>query len=198
MPVVKDMLREMSGKEADDMLDADQVVAHGAAIHAGILAAKADEGQLEIDDDVKEQLQDVEEFNVNAHSLGVEAIRAGNPVNAMMIHKNTQLPFAASKVFRTRFAGATKIVAKVLEGEAVESANNVQIGECSIAGLPPNLPKGAPVQVRLEYGANGRVSVMALDMTHGRFAQTKIERQNRLTDEDIAREAEFVNSLHIP
>ena len=51
--------------------------------------------------------------------------------------------------------------------------------------------------MRLAYGANGRVSVMALDMTHGRFAESAIERQNRLTDDDLQREAEFVNSLQI-
>jgi molecular chaperone DnaK len=85
----------------------------------------------------------------------------------------------------------------VLEGEALEAANNIQIGDCRITGLPPDLPKGAPVQVRLAYGANGRVSVMALDMTHGHFAESAIERQNRLTDEDVRREAEFVDSLDI-
>jgi hypothetical protein len=38
---------------------------------------------------------------------------------------------------------------------------------------------------------------MALDMTHGTFAETTIERQNRLTEDDIQREAEFVNRLNI-
>jgi hypothetical protein len=51
--------------------------------------------------------------------------------------------------------------------------------------------------VRLAYDPNGRVSVMALDMTHGRFAETQIERQNRLNEEDLQREKAFVDSLDI-
>jgi len=197
MPAVRKMLQNLSGKQPDDSLDADQVVAQGAAIHANIRAAKAGDGKVEIADDIRRQLRDVAELNVNSHSLGVEAIREELPVNSVLIPKNTQLPFAASKVFRLRMAGATSVLVRVLEGEAPEAASNIQIGDCRITGLPDGLPKGAPVQVRLAYGANGRVNVMALDMTHGRFAESSIERQNRVTDEDIRREAEFVAGLQI-
>jgi len=197
MPAVKRMLRELTGKEPDDCLDADQVVAHGAAIHAGILAAKADDADLVMADDLKAELRQVEPIAVNSHSLGVVAVHEGERINAVLIPKNTQLPAAASEIFRTRYAAASTIRVKVLEGEAPEAAHNIQIGECAITGLPPGLPQGAPVQVRLAYDRNGRVSVMALDMTHGRFAQTEIERQNRLTDDDVRREAEFVGQLDI-
>ena len=197
MPMVRRMLRELTGKEPDDSLDADQVVAQGAAIHAAILAAKADDSRLAISDDLKRELREVEPIAVNSHSLGVVAIRGDQRLNAVLVPKNTQLPAAASEVFATRRAGATSIRVKVLEGEAPEANHNIQIGQCCITGLPEGLPKGAPVQVRLAYDRNGRVSVMALDMIHGRFAQTEIERQNRLTDEDVRREAAFVDSLNI-
>ncbi|HUT94580.1 MAG TPA: Hsp70 family protein [Thermoguttaceae bacterium] len=197
MPMVRRMLRELTGKEPDDSLDADQVVAQGAAIHAGILAAKADDGKLSMPEELRRELRGVEPIGVNAHSLGVVAIYGGERINAVLIPKNTQLPTAASQIFETRYASATAIRVKVLEGEAPEAEHNIQIGECCIAGLPPGLPQGSPVQVRLAYDPNGRVSVMALDMTHGRFAQTEIERQNRLTEEDVRREAAFVDSLDI-
>ena len=197
MPMVKRMLRDLTGKEPDDSLDADQVVAQGAAIHAGILAAKAGDGQIAMSDQLRRELEDVESIAVNAHGLGVVAIREGQRVNAVLIPKNTRLPVAASRVFQTRHSGADSIRVKVLEGEAPEASHNIQIGDCRITELPPDLPKGSPVQVRLAYDQNGRVSVMALDMTHGRFAETEIERQNRLTDEDIRIEAEFIDSLDI-
>ena len=197
MPMVRRMLRELTGKEPDESLDADQVVAQGAAIHAGILAAKADDGKLSMPEELRRELRDVEPIGVNAHSLGMVAIYEGERINAVLIPKNTQLPTAASQIFETRYASATAIRVKVLEGEAPEAEHNIQIGECCITGLPPGLPQGAPVQVRLAYDPNGRVSVMALDMTHGRFAQTEIEGQNRLTEEDVRREAAFVDSLDI-
>ncbi|HWB12168.1 MAG TPA: Hsp70 family protein [Pirellulales bacterium] len=197
MPMVKDMLRRATGKEADDSLDADQVVARGAAVHAGIVAAKGTISELEIDDDLRTELKDVEVFNVNAYSLGIEATKDGQPLNAFVIAKNTQLPFAASRIFRLTRAGATHVVVKVLEGESERPNDNIPIGECRVSGLPPNLPVRSPVQVRLGYGANGRISVMALDMTGGRFAQAEIKREYGLTEDDIRREAEFVQNLKI-
>ena len=47
MPMIKEMLRRATGREPDDSLDADQVVARGAAIYAGIVAARQKEGFLE-------------------------------------------------------------------------------------------------------------------------------------------------------
>ena len=197
MPMVKRMLHELTGQPPNDVLDADQVVAQGAAIHSGILVAKGGEGTLEIGEELRRELEGVTELNVNSHSLGVEAMRGDEPVNSVLIPKNTQLPFASSRVFRLRTPGATTICVTVLEGEATESANNARVGECRITDLPPGLPRGAPVQVRLAYGANGRINVMALDMTHGRFAQSTIQRADRLTSEDIRRETEFVRGLRI-
>ena len=40
-------------------------------------------------------------FAIISHSLGVEINRNGERVNDMLIHKNTQLPAAASRVYRT-------------------------------------------------------------------------------------------------
>ena len=197
MPMIKEMLRKATGKQPDDSLDADQVVARGAAIHAGILAAQGKAGELAIDDDLKDELKGVEVLNVNAYSLGIQATKQGQPLNAFVIAKNTQLPFAASRIFRLTKAGATHVVVKVLEGESESPGDNIPIGECVVTGLPPNLPLRSPVQVRLSYGANGRISVMALDMTGGRFAQAEIKREYGLTDDDIRREADFVQKLAI-
>jgi molecular chaperone DnaK len=195
MPMVKEMLRRATGREPDDSMDADQVVARGAAIYSGIIAARAKEGFLE--EDINEELEQVIVNDVSAYSLGVAVKRGDTLQNRTIIDKNTQLPCAYSRVFPLRPAGATSLVVKVLEGEAPDADANIQIGECRVTGLPPNLPDKAPIQVRLAIGANGRVSVMALDMTGGRFAQAEIKRESGLTEEDIRREAEFVRNLQV-
>jgi molecular chaperone DnaK len=53
------------------------------------------------------------------------------------------------------------------------------------------------VQVRCGVASNGLVDVMALDMTSGRMARTEIHRSSGLSEEQIARETEWVNSLEI-
>ncbi len=200
MPMVKKMLRGLTGKEPDDRLDPDQVVARGAAIFAAILGSRNNDSNLEIDEEMREELRPVRIEDVNSHSLGVAAWSQNRSkfVNAVLIEKNTRLPFAASKVFKLRKAGATSVTVRVLEGEARDDADaNIQLGECEVTNLPAGLPAKAPVQVRLSYETNGRVRVMALDMTGGNLAHAEIQRQSGLTEEDIRREAEFVNSLNI-
>ena len=46
-------------------------------------------------------------------------------------------------------------------------------------------------------GSNGLIDVMALDMTSGRIARTVIHRSSGLSDEEVAREAEWVRGLRI-
>ena len=198
MPMVQEMLENVTEKIPDDSLDPDQVVARGAAIFAGVRAAQGD-GGLAIEEGIRQKLKDVVVQDVNSHSLGIQSIdpRTRKSINAVLIPKNTKLPFASSRVFRTNKAGVSSVRVKVLEGEAPEASANIPIGECVVSDLAQNLPAKSPIQVRLNYGSNGRVSVMALDMTGGKLAQADIQRQSGLTEADIRHEAEFVNQLKI-
>lgn len=199
MPMVREMLRRLTGKEPDFSLDPDQVVARGAAIYAAIQAVRGEEGMLEIDEELVEKVAQVGIVNVNSHSLGVPAFsrEKNRAVSAVLIPKNHHLPHAESQVFRLRDAGATKLTIKVLEGEAPDPDANIELGQCMITDLPPGLPRGSPVQVRLSYGANGLVSVMALDMTGGTFAHATIERKSGLSDQEIEQQRQYVASLNI-
>jgi molecular chaperone DnaK len=197
MPMSGAMLRELSGKEPDNSLAVSEVVARGAAIHAGIVAAKTVEGRKLLEASVAGELADVIEISVNAHSLGIEVRSDSEKVNDRLIGKNTQLPSASSRVYYTAADNQQRVRVRVLQGEAHQADACIGIGECWIEGLPPNLPKGSPVQVRCEVQANGLVDVMALDMTSGRMARTEIHRGSGLSDEEIAREAEWVRGLKI-
>src|SRR5262249_44916862 len=75
MPMCGQMLRELSGRDIDDSLAVSEVVARGAAIHAGIVAARRAETQEMLDPGAVQVLGDVVEINVNAHSLGIEVKR---------------------------------------------------------------------------------------------------------------------------
>jgi molecular chaperone DnaK len=199
MPMVRDMLKKVTGQEPDDSLDADQVVSHGAALFATIRALQRSEDQLVLHENVEQELRGVAVQDVNSHSLGIETYdkRTGKAVNTILIPHNTPLPVAARKLFRLTKPGAQSVRVKVLEGEAPEASANILLGECRITNLPSNLPAQSPIQVRLSYGSNGRVNVMALEMTSGALVQANIQRHSGLTAEDIRREADFVQSLRI-
>src|SRR5262249_38543691 len=159
------MLQEISGKRPDNSLAVSEVVARGAAIHAGIYASRAEETGLALDAEVMEALGQVVEINVNSHSLGIEIKQNEERLNDILIAKNTQLPTAASRVYRTVVENQTRVRVKVLQGEAHQADACINIGECWIDGLPPNLPRHSPIQVRCGVGSNGLIDVMALDMT---------------------------------
>src|SRR4029453_19119042 len=88
MPAVVGMLRQLSGKEPDCSVSPDEAVAHGAALHAGLLLA-FHEGKS----------PSFHVRNVNSHSLGVVAMDAKprRPRNAILIPRNTPLPVMRSE-----------------------------------------------------------------------------------------------------
>jgi molecular chaperone DnaK len=207
MPMTGHMLHDISGKLPDNSLAVSEVVARGAAIHAGIVAARAGDDGLMVDEAIREAFGQIIEINVNSHSLGIEVIGKdviGSPdgkdrarLNDILIPKNTQLPTAASRVYRTVVENQQRVRVRVLQGEAHQADACISIGECWIEDLPPNLPKKSPVQVRCGCGTNGLIDVMALDMTSGKMARAEIHRSSGLSDEEITREAEWVRGLKI-
>ena len=196
MPMTSRMLADLTGKEPDRSLAVSEVVARGAAIHAGIAREREERirgGSLP----PMELLSDVVEISVNAHSLGVEVRQGTEKLNDKIIPKNTQLPAAKSRVYYTVTDGQGRVRVRILQGEATQAASCIPVGECWIEGLGGDLPKGSPVQVRCGLEANGRIGVMALDMTTGRMATATIHRPGGLTDEEIAQEAAWVRSLRV-
>jgi molecular chaperone DnaK len=196
MPMTGAMLRELSGKPPDDSLAVSEVVARGAAIHAGILAARG-AGAASLGAGAVSALADVVEISVNAHSLGIEIRKDAERANDLLIPKNSQLPAAASRVYYTLGDNQQRVRVRVLQGEASQADACIAVGECWIEGLPPVLPKGSPVQVRCAVAANGLIDVMALDMTTGRMARAEIHRSSGLSDEEIEREGAWVRGLRI-
>lgn len=199
MPMVRQMLQEATGMEPDDRLDPDHVVAHGAALYATLLAAQAGIKEIPLREEFRGRLAEVEVIDVNSHSLGI-AIRdqrSGKKMNHIMIPKNSSLPVASRQVFHLPKAGQQSVRIEVLEGEAPEASANIRVGECHVRDLPSDLPQKSPIQVRLSYACNGRVNVMALDMTSGKLVQADLQQKRTMTEDEIQTEIEFVNSLNI-
>ena len=197
MPMTSQMLQELSGKAPDNSQAVSEVVARGASIHAGIVAARMGDRGDGMGDELRNALAQVVEINVNSHSLGIEVKQQQERVNDILIPKNTPLPTAASRVYRTVALNQNRVRVKVLQGEAPQAESCISIGECWIEGLPPNLPMHSPIQVRCGVGTNGLIDIMALDMTSGKMARAEIHRSSGLSEEEIAREAAWLSGLRI-
>lgn len=174
MPMIVQMLERESGLTADRSLSADEAVAHGAAIYAGLLMA-----------DKNAVRKGMSVTNVNSHDLGVLGVEPGTAMQRrkVLIPRNTTLPAVGSSTFVTRKDGQATVKVMVIEGGDATGAGATHIGKCVVADLPPDLPARTAVEVTFNYSTNGRLAVDAALPKAGCHANTTIERSSGLTDQ---------------
>jgi molecular chaperone DnaK len=184
MPAVRNMLLDLSGKEPDHSVSPDEAVAHGAALHAGLL--------LDLHQGKSPQFRI---RNVNSHSLGVVATDAETrrQRNAILIPRNSPLPVSAKRIFRTQKASQKSILVRVVEGESASPDDCSPIGKCSVRPLPPDLPLMTPIEVAFRYEENGRLTVVV--SVAGQQVAHEFQRENSLTQEQLDSWRQYVSGV---
>ena len=167
MPMVHELVRKLTGKEAHKGVNPDEVVAIGAAIQAGVLSG-----------DVKDILL----LDVTPLSLGVETM--GN-VMTVMIERNTTIPVQKTEVYSTAADNQTAVDIHVLQGERPLAGDNMTLGRFRLDGIPP-AQRGIPqVEVTFDIDANGIINVTAKDKATGKEQKVTITASTNLDKSDI-------------
>ena len=176
MPMVRTMLQKISGKSPDASVAADEAVAHGAALQAGLILAKRDGRAAAFS--IR---------NVNSHSLGVVGVepQTKRRRNGIVIPRNTPLPVSATRQFKTAKHGQRSILVQIVEGESPSADDCTPVGRCSVAGLPPGLPAKSPVDVVFNYQTDGRLKVRVQVPKTNTQLETEIVRENGLSKEHM-------------
>jgi len=177
MPMVRAMLEAESGGSIDRSVSVEEAVAHGAAIYAGMLLARA-AGERPC----------VSVTNVNSHDLGVLGIEptTNRPRRKVLIPRNTVLPATHSSRFVTHLENQKNISVPVIEGGDASGTGATAIGKCVVRNLPKHLQRGTSVVVNFTYTDNGRLTVSAtLPELENAGATMTIERSTGLNDEKI-------------
>jgi molecular chaperone DnaK len=170
IPAVQALVRRLTGgKEPNQSVNPDEVVAVGAAIQAGVLAG---------------EVQDVVLLDVTPLSLGVETLGG---VMTKLIERNTTIPVRRSETFSTAEDNQSAVDIHVLQGERELARDNRTLGHFRLEGIAP-APRGMPqVDVSFDIDANGILTVTARDKTTGKEQSITISGSTQLSKEEIDR-----------
>ncbi|MEN9206911.1 MAG: molecular chaperone DnaK [Gloeomargarita sp. GMQP_bins_120] len=169
IPAIQQLVRQMLGKEPNQSVNPDEVVAVGAAIQAGVLAG---------------EVKDILLLDVTPLSLGVETLGG---VMTKIIPRNTTIPTKKTEVFSTAVDNQTNVEIHVLQGEREMARDNKSLGTFRLDGIPP-APRGVPqIEVTFDIDANGILSVTARDKATGKSQSITITGASTLPKEEVER-----------
>ncbi len=167
IPAVLELVKRVTGKDPNQTVNPDEVVAVGAAIQGGVLAG---------------EVKDILLLDVTPLSLGVETLGG---VMTKMITRNTTIPTKKSETYSTAVDGQTNVEIHVLQGERELASDNKSLGTFRLDGIPPS-PRGVPqIEVTFDIDANGILSVTAKDKGSGKEQSISITGASTLSENEV-------------
>ena len=167
IPAVLELVKRTTGKDPNQTVNPDEVVAVGAAIQGGVLAG---------------EVKDILLLDVTPLSLGVETLGG---VMTKMITRNTTVPTKKTETYSTAVDGQTNVEIHVLQGEREMASDNKSLGTFRLDGIPP-APRGVPqIEVTFDIDANGILSVTAKDKGSGKEQSISITGASTLSDSEV-------------
>lgn len=170
IPAVQDLVRSLTGgKEPNQSVNPDEVVAVGAAIQAGVLGG---------------EVRDVVLLDVTPLSLGIETMGG---VFTKLVERNTTIPTHKSQTFSTADDNQPAVDVAVFQGERPMARDNKMLGNFRLDGIKP-APRGMPkIEVSFDINADGILNVTARDEGTGKEQKITITASTNLSKEDIER-----------
>ncbi len=168
-PKVVELAKDLAGKDPNQGVNPDEVVAIGAAIQGAVLQG---------------DVSDILLLDVTPLTLGIETAGA---VSTPMIERNTTIPTKKTQTFSTAADNQPAVDIVVLQGERPMSQDNKTIGTFKLDGIP-SAPRGVPqVEVTFDIDANGIINVTAKDLGTGKDQKITISGSSSLDKDEVER-----------
>nr|YP_010618923.1 Hsp70-type chaperone [Deltalsia parasitica]WAX02936.1 Hsp70-type chaperone [Deltalsia parasitica] len=167
IPAIQKLVKDYIGKDPNQSVNPDEVVAIGAAVQAGVLAG---------------EVKDILLLDVTPLSLGVETLGG---VMTKIISRNTTVPTKKSEVFSTAVDNQPNVEIHVLQGEREFTKDNKSLGTFRLDGIM-SAPRGVPqIEVTFDIDANGILSVTAKDKGTGKEQSITITGASTLPKDEV-------------
>ena len=179
IPRVRQLVRDLFGREPNCDLNPDEVIALGAAVQANILGggSQATEDMLLLD--------------VTPLSLGIENLGG---IVARIIQRNSTIPESATEYFTTGVDGQTNVAIHVVQGERELAKDCRSLARFDLRGIPP-MPAGMPrIAVKFLIDANGILHVSAREQRSGQEYDIQVQPSYGLNDAQV--EAMILDAYH--
>ena len=167
VPLVKEIISNFFGRQVNDTVNPDEVVALGAAIQADILAGNNKEVLL---------------LDVTPLSLGIETMGG---LMDVLIARNSKIPNKAARQYTTHKDGQSGMKIGVYQGERDMVKDNRKLAAFNLTGIP-GMPAGLPkVEVSFLINADGILVVKAKELRSGIEQSIEVKAQENLTDAEL-------------
>jgi molecular chaperone DnaK len=182
MPMIRNRMKQLSGRTLNTTLSPDLSIAHGATYYAGMLMSNDKFAKSILSKEASRRLASLKQRSVNARALGVlvKNPRTGNKVPHYFLPANTPLPADATHSYGTVIPNQKRVHLQIAESGTAPGQPPVILGSCVIHDLPPNLPEGSEIAVTISYDAQAKVHVSAKDVASGNRAHAEIVRQENV------------------
>ncbi len=168
-PLVKQKVASFFGKEVNDTINPDEVVALGAAIQADVLSGNR---------------KDILLLDVTPLSLGIETMGG---LMDVIIPRNNKVPTKAGRQYTTSVDGQVNLKIAVYQGERDLVKENRKLAEFDLKGIPA-MPAGFPkIDINFLLNADGILTVQAIELRSGVKQQVDVKPVYGLQDEEVER-----------
>ena len=168
-PKIVELAKELGGKDPNQGVNPDEVVAIGAAVQGAVLQG---------------DVNDVLLLDVTPLTLGIET--AGG-VCTPMIDRNTTIPTKKAQTFSTAADNQPAVDIVVLQGERSMSQDNKTLGTFKLDGIAP-AARGTPqIEVTFDIDANGILNVTAKDQGTGKDQKITISGSSSMDESEVDR-----------
>lgn len=191
MPMVRNMLKDISGKEIAFTVDPNTAVSKGAAILGASLSNDHEQedftrkGGIRISD-------------VTSQSLGIITVADDEhgreiEVNTVIIPHNTKIPARKGDIVFTRVDNQTHIRARITEGNDPKLEYLTIIGE-QMFDIKPH-PKESPVEVVFMYDIDQTIQIELIDRVDNvSLGMFEIERRQNLSEGEVKAGKEIIQN----